>query len=140
MNHKDTKVTEAAGNGLRAQLDRLSYRVIGAALEVHRVLGPGFLESIYEAALCIELTRSGIPFSRQVPISVQYKGESVGDARLDLLIDDLLIVELKAVECLAPIHVAQVLSYLKTTDLWLGLLINFNVPALRDGIRRVIVD
>jgi GxxExxY protein len=120
------------------ELDRLAHRVIGAAIEVHGVLGPGFLESVYEEALCVELTFRGIPFARQVPIGVQYKGERVGEARLDLLVDQTLVVELKAVEVLAPIHVAQILSYLKATRLHLGLLISFNVTLLRRGIRRVI--
>jgi GxxExxY protein len=93
---------------------------------------------VYEEALCVELALRGIPFARQVPISVNCKGQKVGEGRLDLLIDKILVLELKAVEELAPIHVAQILSYLKATRLHLGLLISFNVPLLRRGIRRVI--
>ena len=119
-------------------LDSLAFRVIGAAIGVHRLLGPGFLESVYEEALCIELALRGLPFTRQVPIGVTYKGNRVGEARLDLVVADCLVVELKAVDCIAPIHVAQVLSYLKATRLRLGLLITFNVPVLRRGITRVI--
>ena len=84
----------------RTHVDHLAHRVIGAALEVHRVLGPGFLESVYEEALCIELTPVDVRFARQVPISIRYKNQAVGEARLDLLVDGLLVVELKAVECL----------------------------------------
>jgi len=107
-------------------------------MEVHGVLGPGFLESAYEEALCVELLLRGIKFARQVPIGVEYKGQKIGEARLDLLVNKSLVVELKAVEELAPIHFAQILSYLKATRLHLGLLITFNVPLLRQGIRRVI--
>ncbi|MEO9254337.1 MAG: GxxExxY protein, partial [Tepidiformaceae bacterium] len=98
-----------------AAVNELSRQTIGAALEVHRCLGPGFLESVYESALCIEMQARGIRFVRQAPISVSYKGRPVGESRLDLLVDDLLIVELKAVEALLPIHQAQLLSYLKAT-------------------------
>jgi GxxExxY protein len=113
--------------------------VIGAAIEVHRVLGPGFLESVYEEAVAIELAVRNIPFERQVAIGVEYRGQQVGEGRLDLLVGGALIVELKAVEALAPIHTAQVISYLKTTGRLLGLLINFNVPVLKEGIRRIVL-
>ena len=122
-----------------AALNDLSNRIIGAALEVHRVLGPGFLESIYEEALGIELKLRSIPFVAQYPISVGYKGRQIGEGRLDLLVANSLVVELKAVEVLLPVHTAQLHSYLKATGHKLGLLINFNVPLLRDGIRRVIL-
>jgi len=119
-------------------VDELARRVIGAAIEVHRHLGPGFLEGVYEEALCLELSLREIPFDRQRPIGVDYKGHLVGQGRLDLLVGDRLLIELKAVDRLAPIHNAQVMSYLKATKLHLGLLINFNVPLLKDGIRRII--
>jgi GxxExxY protein len=112
--------------------------VIGAAIEVHRVLGPGLFESIYEGALAIELKLRGIPFERQVAVQVDYKGHPIGHARLDLLVACCLVVELKSVEHLAPIHTAQVLSYLRATNLRHGLLLTFNVLALRLGIKRVI--
>ena len=121
------------------ELDELAHDVVDAAVEVHRVLGPGFVESVYEQALCVELSLRGIPFGRQLPIAVGYKGRQVGQHQLDLLIADRLIVELKAVESLAPIHGVQLRSYLKATGRTLGLLINFNVPLLRQGIRRVIL-
>jgi GxxExxY protein len=119
-------------------VDALARDVIGVAIEVHRVLGPGLLESIYEEALCIEFALAGIPFERQVPLRVHYKQRHIGNARLDLLIDRQLILELKAVENIAPVHIAQVLSYLRFTQLRLGLLVNFNVTELRLGIKRVI--
>jgi GxxExxY protein len=121
-----------------SELDGLARDVIGSALEVHRILGPGFLESIYEGALSLELLTRAVPFRRQVPISVQYKGKVVGQGQMDLLIGDRLVVEIKAVEALAPIHGVQLRSYLKATGLTLGLLINFNVPLLRQGVRRII--
>ena len=138
MNRQDAKAAEGLRVEPSTELDDLAHRVIGAAIEVHRLLGPGFLESVYEEALCVELTLRGIRFARQVPIGVKYKGEKVGEARLDLLVDERLVVELKAVEGVAPIHVAQVLSYLKATRLRLGLLITFNVTLLQRGIKRVV--
>lgn len=116
----------------------LTDKVIGAAIEVHKILGPGYLEGVYEEALVHELQLRNIPLERQKVININYKDKPVGEGRLDLLIDKCLVVELKAVNELADIHVAQVLSYLKTTDLQLGLLINFNTRYLRDGIKRVI--
>ena len=121
-------------------LDKLAYEVIGAAMEVHRTLGPGFLENVYEEALCFELTKRSVAFERQVEVSIKYKGYAVGKGRLDLLIEKELIVELKTVEKFAPIHQAQVVSYLKATGLQLGLLINFKVPMLEQGIKRVILS
>lgn len=122
------------------ETDELAHAVIGAALEVHRILGPGFLEDVYEQALCVELRLRGILFERQKPAKVEYKGEYVGEGRLDLLVKDQLIVELKAVREVAPFHTAIVLSYLKITGRRLALLINFKVPRLRDGIRRIVLS
>ena len=122
------------------EVDALARSVIDAATEVHRHLGPGFLESVYEEALAVELGLRQIPFERQRPLPVSYKGRNVGEGRLDLLIAGKLPVELKAVEALAPIHKAQVISYLKATGLQLGLLINFNVPVLRSGVQRVVLS
>jgi GxxExxY protein len=117
-----------------------SREVIGAAIEVHRALGPGFLESVYEESLCMELYDRGIPFARQREVIIRYKGRDVGIGRADLIVDDALIVELKAVDALAPIHKAQLLSYMRSTGYPLDLLINFNVMTLRDGVRRVILS
>jgi GxxExxY protein len=135
---RDREVEELSKKGISDELNALSHAVIGAAIEVHRTLGPGFLESVYEEALCVELRLRGITFERQVEIGVRYKGEPVGIGRLDILVADALIVELKAVETLAPIHEAQLLSYLKATGHRLGLLINFNIPVLRNGLKRII--
>jgi GxxExxY protein len=118
-------------------VDLIARRTIGAALEVHRVVGPGFLEVVYEEALCVELSLRAIPFVRQIQVPIWYKDQQIGEGRLDLLVADCLIVELKAVEALAPIHTAQLLSYLRATGQSLGLLINFNVSMLRQGIKRV---
>ena len=120
-------------------IDELARAVIGAAMEVHTVLGAGFLEAVYEQALAIELELRGIPFQRQFPIALTYKGQAVGEARLDFLVGGVLVVELKAVESIHPIHHAQVLNYLKATGHQLGLLMNFNVEHMRDGIKRIIL-
>jgi len=119
-------------------IDELAYRVIGAAIEVHRHLGPGYLESVYQEALKVELQIQQISFSSQYPFAVLYKNQPVGDSRLDFLVSGMLVVELKAIDCIAPIHRAQVISYLKSLKLHLGLLINFNVPVLKDGIERIV--
>ena len=120
------------------QTDSLAREVIGAAIEVHKHLGPGFIESVYEEALAFELTARNVRFERQQNISVVYKGQNIGNSRLDFLIEKQLIVELKAVDSLLPIHHAQVISYLKTSQLQLGLLLNFNMPILKHGIKRII--
>ena len=122
-----------------AELDAWAQAVVQAAIEVHHQLGPGFLESVYQEALCVELSLRGVPHPQQVPIEVEYKGRRVGQARLDLLVAGRLVVELKAVDSLLPIHVAQVISYLKTTRQKLGLLINFKVSFQQRGLRRVIL-
>jgi GxxExxY protein len=120
-----------------SEINELARRVIGAAIEVHKALGPGYLESVYEAALCTELEFREISFTNQYPISVLYKGRYVGEGRLDLLVEKCLVVELNAVDVLLPIHTAQVISYLKATQCKLGLLIDFNVPVLKRGIKRI---
>jgi GxxExxY protein len=125
------------GKNLGDEYNRLSHAIIGAAIEVHRTLGPGFLESVYEEALCLELQLRNIKFTRQFEIGIAYKGHTVGSGRVDVLVNNAVIVELKAIDAVAPIHTAQVLSYLRMTGCKLGLLINFNVPALKDGIHRI---
>jgi GxxExxY protein len=138
MNRQDAKVAKVGSNEPSTRLDAVCHRVIGAAIEVHRLLGPGFIEAVYEEALCVELSLRSISFARQVPVGVAYRGRTVGEARLDLVVEECLVVELKATESIAPIHVAQVISYLKATQLTLGLLITFNVAVLRRGIKRII--
>ena len=120
--------------------DELTEKIIGAAIEVHRILGPGMLESIYEECLCRELTLRSIPFERQRPIPIAYKGAPLdGNYRLDLLVAGAVVVEIKSVASLVPIYEAQLLTYLKLGGWKLGLLINFNVPVLKEGIRRRIL-
>jgi GxxExxY protein len=118
--------------------DALARDVIGAAIAVHRALGPGFVESVYENALCIELAHRAVAFNRQVVVPLQYRDEKVGETRIDIVVGGRLVVELKAIEAIAPIHTAQVVSYLKAIRRPLGLLLNFNVQRLRDGIKRVV--
>ena len=121
--------------------DPLSYKVIGCAMEVYNVLGPGLLESAYEKALIHELQINGLSVSSQVPVEMQYKGINLGEGlRLDLLVEDSLIVELKSIDELKPVHYKQLLTYLKLLDKRIGLLINFNVNDFRDGIKRVVND
>jgi GxxExxY protein len=118
--------------------DLICSEIIGGCIEVHRYLGPGLLESAYEAAVCQELRLRGIRFLRQVEIPLAYKGLDLACSyRLDLVANDRIVVEFKAVERLLPIHVAQLLTYLKLTPYNSGLLINFNVPLLKQGIRRI---
>ena len=112
--------------------------MIGAAIEVHRHLGPGFLETVYEEAMAVEMAIRGIGFERQVHIPVTYKGRLISGPQIDLLVEGILVVELKAITGFAPIHVAQVVSYLRAGAYQLGLLINFNVRMLKEGIRRVV--
>ena len=120
--------------------DRLTEKVIGLAIEVHRQLGPGLLESAYEECLCLELQEAGLAFRRQVPLPITYKSIRLDCGyRLDLLIEDQLILELKSVEGLLPIHEAQVLTYMKLIGVRTGLLLNFNSAVLKSGIRRLML-
>jgi GxxExxY protein len=121
-----------------AEVDAVARRVLEAAVEVHRHLGPGYAESVYENALAIELDLRGIPFERQAMFRVDYKAQPVGEGRLDLLVERSLIVELKAVDRLSDVHLAQALAYLQATNRALALLINFNVPLLLRGVKRVV--
>jgi GxxExxY protein len=121
----------------KSEIDAYTESIIGAAIEVHRLLGPGLLESTYEACLCHELTLRAVPFQRQHPLPVRYKDILIDCGyRLDILVADLVVLEIKAVDTLLPIHEAQLLTYLKLGDWKAGLLMNFNVRVLRNGIRR----
>jgi GxxExxY protein len=120
------------------KVDQLARSVIGAAIEVHRHLGPGFTEDVYEKALRIELALRDIPFETQKTVGVDYKGHGVGVGRLDLLVGGCLVVELKAARAVTAVDEAKVLSYLKATGRTLALLINFNVPLLKDGLKRLV--
>ena len=121
------------------ELSQTTERIIGAAMAVHRELGPGFLESIYSKALRIELDARGLPFEAEKPIEVVYRGVSIRGQRIDLIVGGQVVVEVKAVAAIEPIHVAQVVSYLRTTGLRIALLINFHERLLKDGIRRVVL-
>jgi len=119
--------------------DKLSKEIIGAAIEVHRSLGPGLLESAYEECLCYELAIRGFTFERQKPLPVSYKGVKLDCGyRLDIVVGGLVILELKAINSIEPIHEAQLLTYLKLSNLKLGILINFNVTILKNGIKRIV--
>lgn len=122
-----------------AKHDEVAREIVDAAIKVHRALGPGLLESVYEQCLQHELTRRGRTALRQVAVPVVYDGIAIDTGfRIDLLVDDLVIVELKAVEQMIPLYEAQLLTYLKLTDRHLGLLINFNVTRLKDGLKRLV--
>ncbi|MEW6542165.1 MAG: GxxExxY protein [Nitrospirota bacterium] len=122
------------------ELNKRTEQIIGAAIEVHKSLGPGLLESAYEECLCYEMTLRKVRYERQRPLAVEYKGIKLDCGyRLDLLVENAVVVEIKAIESIEPIHEAQLLTYLKLGGWKLGLLINFNVPVLKDGIRRRIL-
>lgn len=123
----------------KEQINKLSGIILDCSIEVHRNLGPGLLESVYEICLCKELSMKGINYQRQVLLPVNYKGEKLdADFRIDILVENEIIIELKAVEIMNPVYEAQLLTYLKLANKNLGLLINFNVPKLVDGFKRII--
>lgn len=124
----------------KAAANELSREIIGAAIEVHRLTGPGMLESAYEECLCHELSLRNIPFKHQFAVCLDYKGKVIDAAyKIDILVDDLVVVELKSVKELAEVHEAQLMTYLRLHRRWLGFLMNFNVPVMREGIvRRVL--
>lgn len=124
---------------LKEGLDRLAERIIGVAIETHKALGPGLLESVYEAAMCVELKTAGLSFDRQKLLPIVYKGHAIGEFRVDLVIENAILLELKSVERFDSIFEAQILSYLKISGLRLGFLMNFNTRLLKDGIRRFIL-
>ncbi len=132
IHHEGTKDTKSFGMSV-------SHTIVGGAIEVHRHLGPGLLESVYELALCRELWLRGLAVERQVALPIEYKGVQLNTAvRIDLIVERSVVVEVKSVETLAPIHRAQLLTYLKLTGLRVGLVINFNVELLRNGARRML--
>jgi GxxExxY protein len=121
------------------EISALNEKIIGCAIEVHRYLGPGLLESAYERAMCVELEEARIRYACEVPVPIEYKGRTIGDYRIDLLVDDTVVVEIKSVERFDPIFEAQVLTYLRVTGKRVGLLINFNSRLLKDGIKRYVL-
>lgn len=127
------------GDAESQRINEITHAIIGAAIEVHRCLGPGLLESAYETCLCRELTLQGLNFKRQISLPIEYKGKYLDCGyRMDLLVENLVVVELKAVLEWHPVFEAQLLSYLKISNKKAGLPINFNVPVLKDGIRRLV--
>ena len=124
---------------LPADVEELVARVIGCCIVVHRTLGPGLIETIYSRAMCLELKAAGVPYEREVQIPVLYRNELLCHQRLDLVVAGQVVLELKAVEHLAPVHQAQLLSYLRASKLRIGLLVNFNVPVMHEGLKRIIL-
>lgn len=137
-NRQDSKYAKRRFPEPSPELDELARRVIGAAIEVHRELGPGFLESVYEEALAVELALRQVPAEQQARVRVLYKGHEAGEARVDFLVAGALVVELKAVETIVPIHRSQVISYLKALRTPLGLLLNFRAATMRQGTERIV--
>ncbi|HMS09486.1 MAG TPA: GxxExxY protein [Pyrinomonadaceae bacterium] len=126
------------GASVRAT-DQITEKIIGSAIAVHKALGPGLLESAYEECLCFELADAGLNFKRQVALPVVYKGVKLDCGyRMDVVVEESVIVEIKAVERIIPVHEAQLLSYLKLTGMKVGLLLNFHVPVLKSGIKRIV--
>ena len=119
--------------------DPLTEKIIGCSIEVHRTLGPGLLESTYESALGVEFQLAGLSFERQLIVPVTYKNQPIGDYRLDLVVEKLVVVEIKSVDRFDPLFEAQLLTYLKITGLKRGLLLNFNSRLLKDGIKRMVL-
>ena len=140
--HKEHKENEHKGSMKYApvpiETERVASETIGAAMEVHRHLGPGFLEKIYQEALCLELCSRGIEYEREKAIAVNYKGIAIPGQRVDLIVSGCVLVELKAAVMLHAIHEAKLISYLKTTGLRLGLLLNFHEPTLKQGLKRIV--
>jgi GxxExxY protein len=135
-----TTPTEGTGTERKLIHEELTQQIIGAAIEVHRAIGPGLLENVYEECLCHELTLRGISFQRQTPIPVVYKGKNLDCSyRLDLIVEDKVILELKCINRVLPVHEAQLLTYMKLMNMRVGFIINFNVPVLRDGIVRKVL-
>ncbi len=129
IHHRDTETQ---------RLNQITEKIIGCGIEVHRALGPGLLESAYEECLCFELLQKGLKFQRQVPLPVIYKGVKLNCGyRMDVIVESLVIIEIKAVERIIPVHEAQLLSYLKLADKPLGLLMNFHVSVLKNGLKRL---
>jgi GxxExxY protein len=127
------------GDAEFADVNRLTARIIGCAIDVHKALGPGLLESLYESAMCIEFDDVKIEYSRQTSIPAYYKGHLLGQYRVDLVVEDLVLVEIKSVERPVPVFEAQLQTYMRLMEKRVGLLINFNSRLLKDGIKRIVV-
>jgi len=140
IKHKDTKTQSGTKDPTQPDVEVVAREVVDAAFKVHTSLGPGLLESVYEVCMAHELAKRSLRFERQKHLAIVYDGLRIENAlRLDLLVEDCLVVELKAVEQLAPVHKIQMLTYLRLSGHRLGLLINFNVPLIKDGISRIVL-
>jgi GxxExxY protein len=137
---KGTKSQIAQFDGLPDRTEEVASAIVDAAIKIHKSLGPGLLESVYEICLCHELAKRNIPFRRQLPLPVVYEGIRLETGfRIDVLADDCVIAEIKTVECITPLHEAQVLTHLKLSGKRLGFLLNFNVPVMKQGIKRFVI-
>jgi GxxExxY protein len=136
---KEVVVLTKVESNLPPETEELISQIIGAAIRVHSELGPGFLESIYASALAIEFGLMGIPFERELGITVHYRGHAIAGHRLDFVVGETIVLEIKAAPRIDPIFHAKLLSYLRATKLRAGLLINFNLPLVKDGIKRIVV-
>ena len=137
---RDVYVPKMANDDLPAELNQITGKIVAAACAVHSRLGPGLLESVYEVCLAHQLEKDGLKVKRQVPMPVAYDGVSLDAGfRLDLLVENQVVVEIKAVDGLLPVHKAQVITYLKLGGYRAGLLVNFNVEMIRDGVKRIVV-
>ena len=130
---------QSHGGAELVQINRLTERIVGIAIEVHRVLGPGLLEQLYESAMCVEFDDAGVKYARQVALPACYKGRPLGHYRVDLIVEDLVLVEVKSAERMIPVFDAQLLTYLRLTGKRVGLLLNFNSRLLKEGIKRLIL-
>ncbi len=148
MNHDDhegieghdvRKLRMRLPSPLDAKTEEVVTRTIGCAIAVHRVLGPGFIESIYRKAMCLELESAGLSYEKERPVKVRYRGVDIPGQRVDLIVEDAVVVELKSVQQIDAVHHAQTISYMKTVSVRAGLLINFRVPILRDGLKRFVL-
>ena len=125
---------------LMEDINQLTYQIIGCAYEVHHILGPGLLESTYETCLCYELEKAGIKYEKQKELIINYKGVRLDNGyRIDILVENNIVIELQSVEALLPVHTAQIMTYIKLSKKRIGLLINFNVTNLQNGIHRYII-
>jgi GxxExxY protein len=132
-------MTLRLGSTLPTSTEALVAQTIDCAMQVHRRLGPGFLESVYVSAMCVELKHAGVTFERERMVTIEYRGDVIGSHRLDLIVGGEVVVELKATSRLEPIFQAKLISYLRATRLRVGLLINFNAPVLKEGLKRIVV-
>jgi len=136
--HKEAETESCLDSSVPDYVEHLATQVIGATIEVHQAIGPGFPESVYEHAVSLELDARGLVHRRQAPITIYYRGSVAGEGRIDILVNNCLVLELKTADALADVHRSQVVAYLKATNLRLGLLINFHQAVLKDGVRRII--